>query len=181
MPNPQMAPPWRKLLSANTTNAAAFATPAALTYTPSTGGWATLPAGAAVIDTQLLARQVWLRFFGTDAENEVAQVRISPLRVSGTATTALFVPTPLVGYTITLGARQGDANTNAGAADFYADELARLSTLGVDNVTDTVVSAAGLVIPASLMFDARTARFHLIELRVTSAASINAEWTPVNN
>lgn len=164
--------PFAKLLAANTTANSGFSAAgslATITTAP--------PAGSALIDmTKHQCRNVLLRFFGVGADGNAATARVSLVNQAGT----VFVITPVCEYRFTLSTAPGVAGGNAGAGDLFADTLARSNSVGVDNVTDVIVSPAGLNVPASLLVDPRDSAYLLVELQKGAATSVNAEWRGVN-
>lgn len=173
-------PGFAKLLASNGTSTSAFATPYSL-LDPVTADPAVVAGVGSVIDLGDASAfpNVLFRFWGTAGATLTGEVRVHGLRRSGTLLSARFVVCPICSFTFTTGAMTGAANTNAGAGDYLADTLARLGSVGVDNMTDTIVSPAGLGIPASLMVDTRHFRYLMVELRRGTAASVNGEWAGV--
>lgn len=158
---------FAKALTANTT-ANAFAARGDTLTEPTGDGVIDLAAGAG----KTAVSSVLFRFFGAGSDDQTGSVRVYGVRRSGSA----WVYTLLFQGTFTLSTAVGVAGGPVGAAERYADTVAR--TTGVENVADQIVSPTGNV-AAHLLLDAKGHQKLFVEPIVGTATSVNALWAGV--
>lgn len=155
---------WVELLTSNST-AASFTALAAT---------ATEPTGAGVIDLPLTGDAVnsflQLIFFGAGADNSTFDARVSGWSKVDT----LWVPTPLVEVSCTLGAAVGVASQAVLDTERFADTLSLAAAYsGLAGSLATVVSPAGDLV-ARLLLDLQGFRKFQVQFDMTGATSGNA-------
>jgi hypothetical protein len=166
--------PWRKGLENNSTRTTAFAItdldptttkPVTVDSSTATGNLLVVPCGLS--ETQFI-------FFGTNAANETANIRILLWRgtVSApghTAADKLWVPLLVADYAITFGTRKGVAGSDVDADQFFADLNTPSNNYAeIELAEETIANGYAFV-------RVRTIGFELIEVLpdIDAAASVN--------
>jgi hypothetical protein len=169
-----VAPNWTKLFATNSTNGS-FVSPA-----PSI----TRPSGDGVIDWNpeaggAVQNGVMLKFIGTDADNEAANVRVyqwawcPDLTTPGNLDKGLWERTCLGQFLVTLSAITGIGSRVVASTDFYADTIAAATAwTAQDGVSFNIVSPEN-DLPGHLVLDMKGPQLLQVEFDLTTAASMN--------